>query len=50
MEFAKGQQSAVTKKRGSAGIESRCPAERVNIDHLLFSFSALRVSPEEKQD
>src|SRR5271170_3779805 len=41
VEFAKGQESAVTSKRGSAGIESQCPAERVNVDHLLFSFSVL---------
>jgi hypothetical protein len=43
MELAKGQESAVTSKRGSAGIESQCPAERVNVDHLLFSFPALRI-------
>jgi hypothetical protein len=49
VEFPKGQESAVTSKSGSAGIESQCPAERVNVDHLLFSFSALRVSPEGKQ-
>jgi len=49
VEFAKGQESAFTSERSSAGIESQCPAERVNVDHLLFSFSALRVSPEGKQ-
>jgi hypothetical protein len=43
VEFPKAQESAFTKKRGSAGIESQCSAERVNVDHLLFSFPALRV-------
>src|SRR5713226_9583071 len=46
VEFAKGQGPAVTSKSGSAGIESQCPAEGMNVDHLLFSFSALRVTPE----
>ena len=36
VKFAKGQKLAVTSKCGSAGIESQCPAERVNVDHLLF--------------
>src|SRR5580658_1506228 len=62
MEFAKGQESTVTNKRSSAGIKSQCPAERMNINHLLFSSSVLIfcshlqfsffrrcVSPEEKQ-
>src|ERR1700728_2653771 len=38
MEFGKGQESTVTNKRSSAGIESQCPAESMNIDHLLLSF------------
>src|SRR5207245_2729232 len=38
VEFPKRQESAVTSKCGSAGIESQCPAERVDVDHLLFSF------------
>jgi hypothetical protein len=44
VEFAKSQQSPITSKRGSAGIESQCPAERVNVDHFLFAKKRLVAS------